>query len=869
MDTLAPTYTALFNEQWSLLCSPDSMAAVDSPIAYLQALHAFALTLESTGTGSAPKIRLEARRPDLTTLKIDEHSLTALLPQLSIVNTMLADKLDTFLKVTAGKYRGQPLHKVLSQRRYPFLLPFDRAHQECVLGLSSTGKPRLGEISYLISIQLPLNQRAENTYGAPIQSAYEAQRLLSGVSPALQELLTEAFLIAPTNVKQRDFFTDHYGSNETALLSLETWLQRTELSADQTEALLACGRYLPQLSPNVSPAALPPEPLKLQAGAAYVNGPITTDLDTTKPLEVTANVPARLASTSLNRFERLHRMIRLQRVMQVPFDMLDTLLVSAMQCEPTANPNALINGNSLRVLGVFRYLNQHHQLQAEQFAAILHAIPVRAPRTRKTLYDQVFDHTPLPGLPMRMDQLELRLDQPLPDSLRYGLCTCLGLRDTPDSLLWLIGQAREYLPAPHHTLTVLSALYRQTRIAALFGLSVMDSYHLAHLLGGKRFCKYLVAPFLHGSGDSDPCDLLDMLMQMDWLVGWLRRRGQSVTDLHRLLIINHDLQPPAVQAHLNVLEELTSLTRHGLLKQQDIDDLQLPQPLASTGKPRIQWHAVIVQGFLHNNPLLPRRAPKALPKHLIDFVDNQMFDSDATRNTILQTDIKAALAKKLAEFYLQVLPLKEKIDAFFGVALHASYDPTLLTQSLKHIARQTARAASATSSTEVLKHLLLMLPDAETLLGLPVSREVLHTFLLHPQWLSRDYAPGAMLKLTLSTVYLLQRFAQCLDTYGLSQETLLTYLQHANAPAPANTQSHTHLASLLDWTPGEINSLVDRLPGKRVLTLADLDWIIRCREIAKRTGLSAAVLLKAVDLNSDFTTQDWTQTGAALVAAAQ
>lgn len=110
MDTPAPTYTGLFDEQWSLLCSPNSMAAVDSPVAYLQALYAFALALESTGTESTPKIKLEARRPDLTTLNIDEQSLTALVPQRSVVNQMLADRLDAFLKNTAGRYRAKPLY---------------------------------------------------------------------------------------------------------------------------------------------------------------------------------------------------------------------------------------------------------------------------------------------------------------------------------------------------------------------------------------------------------------------------------------------------------------------------------------------------------------------------------------------------------------------------------------------------------------------------------------------------------------------------------------------------------------------------------------------------------------------------------------
>lgn len=46
MDTHSPTYTHLFKEDWHLLCSASSMAAIDSPIAYLKALYPFAQALE-------------------------------------------------------------------------------------------------------------------------------------------------------------------------------------------------------------------------------------------------------------------------------------------------------------------------------------------------------------------------------------------------------------------------------------------------------------------------------------------------------------------------------------------------------------------------------------------------------------------------------------------------------------------------------------------------------------------------------------------------------------------------------------------------------------------------------------------------------
>ncbi|NWC93914.1 MULTISPECIES: Tc toxin subunit A [unclassified Pseudomonas] len=862
-------YTALFHEDWNLLCPASSMAAVDSPVAYLQALYRFALQLEKTGKGHRPKITLDHRRPDLKALQIDEQSLTALVPQLTIVNQTLAQHLDAFLTNTPGVHRGRTRDDVLGKQRYPLLLPFDLAHRQCWLSLTD-GKPPLGELSYRISLKLPLTQRPENTYGVVSQQAFEAQRLLSGLSPAQQNLLTEAFSERPGPVLAGDFFTRHYGSDEHSLKGLQHWLHRTELTAEHTEALLACGRSLPVLSGNVSATALPASTGQppLHTGAAYVNGPVSAEAPAGLGLAPDENGVTGLQNTSWNRFQRLHRMIRLQRWLQIPFDQLDTLLVSIARSEQQADPGFPLNDNTLRALGVFRYLERRYSLQPEAFCALLHEIPVHAPCTRVSLYDQVFNHTPLAGQPLRVDQRMLALQEPLPEAIRHRLCAGLGLRDTPDSLLWVVDQARQHLPPACPTLTVFGALYRQARIARMFGVSVIDAYHLAHLLGGTVFCKQLVAPHLRPSGGNAPADLLDVLMQMDWLVTWLKDTEQSVDDLRRQLVLDPMAQPPLVQGYLAHLNELVELTRQGLLQPSDLDELALPQPEPATKAAPIQWHAVIVHGILRSHPSLRPTPPKELPKGLVDLIEEQTLSLDPARNNALHDDARQAITKKLGEFYQQLQPLKGKIEAFFSSASHAAYDPALVAQSIKHTARQLARAASAESSTSVLKNLLLTLPDAESFLGLAVSRQVLHTFLQNPEWLNSDQGPGSVLKLTLHTVYLLRRFHDCLDTYGLSQDTVLGYFQHAHSPStPDPAHAHHRLATMLGWTPGEVKQVIERLPGKRVHTLAHLDWLMRCRETARLTGLSAETLLQAADLPAAYTSEAWKQVGAALMAA--
>ncbi|MBC3256000.1 toxin [Pseudomonas paralactis] len=868
MDTHSPTYTRLFKEDWELLCSASSMAAIDSPVAYLKALYVFAQTLENSENGQTGKVTLDQRRPELKALPIDERSLTAVIPQLSIINETLAHQIDTYLTKTAGENRGRSLDTVLGLQRFPFALPFERAHRQCWLSLSA-GKPQLGELSYRISLKLPTTQRAQNAYGVVRHAAYEAQRLLCGLSPAQQNLLTEPFLDSSGNLHATEFFARHYGLQEESLRKMSHWLHQTELTRNQAQALLACGRDLPVLSGNVSAAALPRRSARRQIHerAAYVNGPITENAQTQQPLSI-AN--AELQNTSWNRYQRLHRMIRLQRWTQLPFEALDALLISVVRREQDADLHQPCNDNTLRALGVYRYLERRYGLPLEGFAAMLDELPVWASGNRLSLYDQVFNHASMPGETLRVDVPNLALHEALPDNLRHRLCAGLNLGDTPDALHWVIGQARRYLPSPCPTLTFYSALYRQARIARLFGLSVLDSHHVAALLGGTDYTVQLVNPSLRRSGVNAPPDMLDVLMQMDWLVGWLKDTRQSVDQLRRRLVLEPDIQPAQIQAYLNQLDDLVQLTRQGLLASEDIADLTLPQPEPDTRSAPIPWHALIVQGLLHSPPQFKPSAPTELPRTLVQLIEARTLSLDPDRNAAQHAVAKHAITKKLGEFYRQLQPLKDKIDALFSTPSNVPGDPALHLQSRRLAARQIARTATAQSHLDLVKHLLLLLPDAEELLELAVSRQTLNTFLLHPHWLSQEQTQGSLLKLTLNTLYLLQRFAHCLDTYGLAQDSVLDYLQRANTPSPAgvDTSATTRLAALLKWEVGEIEHLAAHLPNKQVNTLADLDWILRCHQAVRLTGLCAKTLLKATDLHATLMNEDWRHVGSALITTA-
>ncbi len=239
------------------------------------------------------------------------------------------------------------------------------------------------------------------------------------------------------SVKEQDFFQKHYGleSNpvqlDESLIDLKTFMQRTGLEAQQVEAVLSQRTHFPRLSPNC-PSSNPqfgatgigaPYPHASHFGACYVNGHGSGRYDSVTPATATSILNDRfdnsmglkellvggrktwhLTKTSPNRFDRLQRMIRLQRWLDIPFAELDTLIISAIRSEGEHNLTMDLNLNTLRALGVYRYLAQRYKLEPLEFAAFLHDLTPYATGDDVPLFDQVFNEVALFDVPLVLDQ---------------------------------------------------------------------------------------------------------------------------------------------------------------------------------------------------------------------------------------------------------------------------------------------------------------------------------------------------------------------------------------------------------------------------------------------------------------------------------
>jgi hypothetical protein len=345
-----------------------------------------------------------------------------------------------------------------------------------------------------------------------------------GVAALSVTLMSDEILV--WSVEQQGFFQKHYGleSNsiqlDQSLIDLKTFMQRTGLDAQQVEAVLSQRTHFPRLSPNC-PSTNPqfgatgigaPYPHASHFGACYVNGHGSGRYDSVTPATATsirkdqfdnsmgltevlvgARKTWRLTKTSPNRFDRLQRMIRLQRWLEIPFAELDTLIISAIRSEGEHNLTMELNLNTLRALGVYRYLAQRYKLEPLEFAAFLHDLTPYATGDDVPLFDQVFNEVTLFDVPLVLDQQVFNARGADVASKRTvaQLCAGLGLQPSELSFLRLAGQTQEHVGPLKRDLETVSSVYRQARVPQMFGLSAEDGWALMDLLGGQDYQRLL------------------------------------------------------------------------------------------------------------------------------------------------------------------------------------------------------------------------------------------------------------------------------------------------------------------------------------------------------------------------------------------
>lgn len=719
--------------------------------------------------------------------------------------------------------------------------------------------------------------------------------------------------------EERAFFKSSYGidvysAQNNSLVHLGVFMSKTGMGADEVQSLLAHGNHIPRLSPNcpVSGALRDSTklyPLASHYGASYVNGVGGRDAGSINYNHVDNSMGLveqaigdekvwNLTQTSLNRFDRLQRMIRLQRWMNIPFAELDTLVMSAIRSEREHNLGYELNANTVRTLGVYRYLSERYTIEPEEFAGLLHYVSPFASGERTPLFDVVFNSPALFDTPLVLDKSAFNVSDTDPATQKTiaQLCAGLKLQPTETSFFRLANDTKNLANngTMRRDLSTVSSLYRQARIAQLFDLSVEDSWALIDLLGGEAYRERVASGRLRPVALSQPTeteevpDILDILMHMDWAVTWFKQTGQDVNALRRHLGIDQDESGLAAKLESALLDRRAEVS-NALESVRELTSLLLPSEDAA-GKP-IEWISAVlgtsmdISGAVHDQPL---SAVGSLDVWLHSNITAQLEEVILNDDPDADAEMKLRISQRLVDHLMKGHAMQRRLIHELlrsSAGVQAERVDTAIRWSGYQVTQLLIAMASTSDTATAVTILLAAVRHADVMHTLALGVPALRTFIANPAKLDHQ-RPDQPPTLNLANLYLYERYCQWAQSGLKPEDDVLAYFVLANTtPAAGSETEHVQqcaasLATLIGWSSAEVLVATTTLEGQVAKSMQQVDWVRRVHAAAIQSQLSAAALLLATQLNceveplhlKDESTPDsgvdhWSAVGEALMAA--
>ncbi|WP_341959304.1 Tc toxin subunit A [Pseudomonas sp. RC10] len=904
-----PTYTDMFNPDWANHCPPDAIEATTSPVAYLADLYRYAKALEATGK-QGEVITLDERRPDLKDLVLDHTALNRVEPTLVLVNEILETSIRSHLDGIG--LEDKSVDDALLDARYPNTLPFER--------YTSQINHALGRKDRTLGDAIRAADPAYPYFKEPgVHSLLSDTALIqdTGFGPVQQGLLLEApyfpdeegathplgasgWRINPRTgvlTKANDandandasaFYGNNFGVNSLIDLDdTQNFCLRTGLSTEALEALLSVGAFAISRSENVPGEGEVDGSL---SGSVYINAGQTPAMGLeTVPADTAAQTGAhhRITHITADRVDRMNRMIRLARWLDLPFDEVDQLLVASMQGEQRRAqtprraedevPNPWrITQDTLRALGLFQSLRRRHHVVAEDFAAMLYGLNLYGRGNTASQFDRVFNGQALFSVPLILD------DQPferVPETEEERqkidhLCAALGMTfETYRYAARVLLQASREKTLKWSRETV-SAFYRLVRLPRCLGLSTIEALALLELLDGggsllvSRLAGVTQIASFYESVDTDTLSVIHALADAAL---WLKENDWSVVQLCRL-VLTSITEPVATDAEKGLLQQI-----HGRLGAALITD----SSFAETGAPEatvtqemneegvavyvsetIDWFEELKDFIETGNP---ESAPNA--KGLVKYV---LGETEESFERAMSDQVEAVLRSKgllVEELHpkisnmimrargAQEALLMEGLGGYLNTSADVAKALLFWTdgnryQLLKEVLRVYGvhAAGSVAIGDDVLLVLEALSKRAVLANHLGLSSALITQLIAEPTWFGL-----ANSALTLQLVYFSGQYAAMLRLSEQSEDALLNYLRLINTVWSEATEGDQRLirdsasnmlARFLRWGVREVLEVAYQFNDDGVVfTLKDLETVARVSLLSHHTSLDAKALL--------------------------
>jgi len=577
--------------------------------------------------------------------------------------------------------------------------------------------------------------------------------------------------------------------------------------------------------------------------------------------------------------DRINRMVRLQRWLDLPYEQVDLLLSACARAQGQNNTDFSSNTHTLRMLGVFRQFQKKYQTTAYDFAAIINQITPYAISPNVPFFDQVFNSPSLFETPFAITDENFSYPPGTADDERIVKQICAGLKISEAQFGALAGhvmakQGDSTNETLKCSLEVVSAFYRLAMLPRWMGLSFAEGVALFSLLADGQMVWNTLAgvPQLAPLDGSPPqpknSDILDVLMALDSAADWAKSHSQSW--IKNYLILQDTLEHPV--PNTNVLNVVTSINQQlpaALLTETDFDDSRVPAAPDTDGWMGALSTLLDIEGLVQ--PVVTASGTTVydtLNASVTAIVDTMTFDPSCTQtreqiaNSLTTVIYQALLTQNgIADSALaQLLGTPQSLSTFLlQWATDSEY--RLLSDTLK----LNGITAPAGIPDAYLQALYQLGRRASVVTQYHLTPATLNCFLAHPDWFGvTDPA------LTLTLLYRLSRYADWLTLSG-KEDAVLAYLNWVNddtSPNPDPATAATALADLLDWDKTEVQDAAGQFgTASLALTVRDVDGVMRLQTLSEETGLSVKPLLSIGKLTLNSTYSDWQAAGESLVAA--
>ncbi|WP_025112753.1 Tc toxin subunit A [Pseudomonas sp. H1h] len=854
-----PSYEQLFEPKFDTLCPPQALESFTSPVAYLIELLRW-IDERIYNVGSAEKLDLHDRRQDLKKLLVDFNAVHQAVSAVDIIVPVL----ETFIEKNSS---GQPdLEEALIQARYPNGLPYYQ-HWVTLDFVARQHGLSVGNFAHMVDLAYPYFLQPEAWDNDAGRAFTHASRL----GPYQRELLTEA----PTTAKDRDaYYARNFGAHGLEWLNLnqvQFFGERTRLDARGIEALLSIREFAPTRSANVTvyEPVQPGADESQRCGSVYLNAAASPALDIDYKNEGAAFLHRLTQDPStIDRYERMNRKLRLDQWLELPTEQVDALLAAAIKAQARgAEPPDpwWISSHQVHALGLFQSLRERYGCAAEDFAAFIDEMSIYGRAEVLSLFDRTFNSSGNYRQPLKLDGATFATMpvQGVPELTVTQLCSGLNIDlQTYSYLATAIERAHGQTGTLARTPAIISSFYRLVKLPRLLGITPVEGLLMLTLLGGEIWVDGLAGPPRiqeRRNSESTP-DVLNLIYALHSCVSWCKDRELPV------LWMLQQVSPPqalavATQAERRLFDQIRNLLPAALFNNAG---------LAMAGVPSLEgldWLQLLSElvdstGLVINLQLSESQYLNFAREKLDQAVREGLGENDVSVRGII---VERMLGVLLEACEAQVSVARECLAVYTG--LDAERGLQMLTwaqftvyQLLFHVSERAERdaledirpGARASEKPDPLLSLLVDVRRRSAVTNkLDLSALLLEDFLQygHKAWMDQEDRH----LLSIRVLYYLSSLSRAFELSEQPAANLLDYLRQVNAlPSPltgdalrlAQQAASVRLAAFFDWSVHEVRECVSRIdPTLKILkNLSQLDLLMRIRVLARHSGMDALTI---------------------------